>query len=275
MVDFACPKCGRQMSRPDSTVEQAGTCPHCGHVEAIGDDTTPQTGVEDLVLEPGGERRVKLRNRFAVLTAVLAAAVVVAFLAWPEKDEAAQANALNERGLGHLARGELDEAERMFRKALAIFERVAHQEGIAVACSNLGLIYQTRGKLDEAERMHRKALAIEERLGLQEGMAESYNNLGTIYQTRGKLDEADQMYRKSLDISERLGLQVLTANQYGNLGIIYEMRGKLDEAREFWMKARDLYARIGMPHEVKEVQGWLDELDAEHPTSGPATPSRE
>ncbi len=36
---------------------------------------------------------------------------------------------------------------------------------------NLGLIYQTRGELDRAEEMHKKSLAIEEKLGRQEGMA--------------------------------------------------------------------------------------------------------
>ena len=36
---------------------------------------------------------------------------------------------------------------------------------------NLGLIYQTRGELDRAEEMHKKSLAIEEKLGNEEGMA--------------------------------------------------------------------------------------------------------
>ncbi len=46
---------------------------------------------------------------------------------------------------------------------------------------NQRLIYRTRGDLDEAEKLFRKSLAIEERLGRQEGMAAAYGNLGTIY----------------------------------------------------------------------------------------------
>jgi len=71
-------------------------------------------------------------------------------------------------------------------------------EAIAAGTGNLGLIYRTRGQLDRAEEMHKKALAINEKLGRQKGMANQYGNLGAIYQTRGELDRAEEMHKKSL-----------------------------------------------------------------------------
>jgi tetratricopeptide (TPR) repeat protein len=63
---------------------------------------------------------------------------------------------------------------------------------------NLGVIYWTRGELDRAEEMLKKSLAINEKLGRQEGMAASYGNLGNIYWTRGELDRAEEMLKKAL-----------------------------------------------------------------------------
>ena len=50
---------------------------------------------------------------------------------------------------------------------------------------NLGIIYRERGELEWAEKMYRKALAIAENLGRQEGMADNCVNLGMVYAMRG------------------------------------------------------------------------------------------
>ena len=90
--------------------------------------------------------------------------------------------------------------------------------------------------------------------------ANTYGNLGLIYQTRGELDRAEEMHKMSLAINENLGRQEGMATTYTNLGLVAEDRGDVDRARELWTKARDLYAKIGIPHEVNDVQGWLDGL---------------
>ena len=53
--------------------------------------------------------------------------------------------------------------------------------------------------------MYKKSLAINEKLGLLEGMASDYGNLGIVLQTRGDLDGAEEMHKKSLEIDEKLG----------------------------------------------------------------------
>ncbi|MHC4353030.1 MAG: tetratricopeptide repeat protein, partial [Planctomycetota bacterium] len=70
---------------------------------------------------------------------------------------------------------------------------------------NVGILYQTRGDLERAEEMYQKSLAINEALGSKEGMAIQYGNLGTLYQTRGDLERAEEMYQKSLLLFEELG----------------------------------------------------------------------
>ncbi len=148
-------------------------------------------------------------------------------------------------GLIHWTRGELDEAQRMHRKSLAIEEKLGRPQGMAAAYGNLGLIHQTRGALDEAERMHRKALEIEEQLGRMEGMARQYGNLGLIHEARGELDEAERMLRKALEINEKLGRLEGMAAQYGNLGLIHQTRGDLDEAERMHRKSLEIEEKLG------------------------------
>ena len=148
-------------------------------------------------------------------------------------------------GLIHQTRGDLDQAERMHRKSLAINEKLGHLEGMAIQYGNLGLIHQTRGELDEAERMHRKALAIDEKLGRLEGMATDYGNLGLIHETRGELDDAERMHRKALEIDEKLGYREGMARHFGNLGLVHGKRGELDEAERMLHKALEIDEKLG------------------------------
>jgi tetratricopeptide (TPR) repeat protein len=84
--------------------------------------------------------------------------------------------------------GDLDTAEQLCERRLALSGPDDRNADTAHALGNLGLIYRTQGDLEQAEAMHRKSLAINEELGRKEGMASDYGNLGWIQQERGKLD---------------------------------------------------------------------------------------
>ena len=155
----------------------------------------------------------------------------------------------------------------MYRKALAIDEAMGRKEGMAIQYGNLGNLFSDRGDLDGAEEMYRKSLALTRRWGgrrgwrtsmaisatssataaiwtgrrrciakpshrrgdgRKEGMAADYGNLGLLRRARGDLDGAEEMYRKSLAIDEAMGRKEGMANQYGNLGNLLSDRGDLD-----------------------------------------------
>lgn len=92
-------------------------------------------------------------------------------------------------------------------------------------------------------------------------MASNYGNLGILYEIRCELDKAKEYYLKSLAITEELGIKETSANQYVNLGLLYETLGELDKTRESWQKSVALYQQVSMPHMVKKVESWIDELD--------------
>lgn len=66
---------------------------------------------------------------------------------------------------------------------------------------------QTRGDLDGAEQMHRKALAINEKLGRLEGMANAYANLGCIMHDREDMKRARALWLQSRNLFAKLGAQ--------------------------------------------------------------------
>jgi tetratricopeptide (TPR) repeat protein len=131
---------------------------------------------------------------------------------------------------------------------------------VLIWLNELGYIYYSIGELDKAEQMQIKSLEIDEKLGRLEEMANDYGNWGLIYRKRGELDKAEQMFRKALEIAEKRGLQEIIAILYSNFGVIYKERGDLKKAKEYWEKARDLFKKIGMPHRVKQVEEWIDQM---------------
>lgn len=163
----------------------------------------------------------------------------------PESRNAGTAHALGNLGMIKKTRGDLAQAEEMQLKALEIDEEIGHKQGIAREYENLGLIYQTRGELDRAEEMHLRSLEFETDLDRKEGMARQYGNLGNIYQTRGELDRAEAMHLRSLKTEEELGRKEGLSTDYGNLGLIYAKRGNPIQAEEMLLKALAIDEELG------------------------------
>jgi len=159
-------------------------------------------------------------------------------------DESWQAAAFGNLGNVYKRRGDLDGAEQMYKKALAIDEKLSRLEGIADNYGNLGVLCYTRGDLDGAEELYKKALAIDEKLGRPVGMADAYGNFGVVCCSRGDLDGAEEMFKKALAINEKLGRPVGMAVDYGNLGNIYYTRSDLDEAEAMYKKALPINEKL-------------------------------
>jgi tetratricopeptide (TPR) repeat protein len=175
----------------------------------------------------------------------------------PDAETATTAEAYGNLGLVLRTHGDLDGAEVMHRKALAIEEKLRRLEGMAAEYGNLGIVLYARRDLDGAEAMCRKALEIDEKLGRIEGMANHYGNLGLVLEARGDLDEAEEMYRKSLAIDEKLGQIDGVAVDYGNLGNVLKTRGDLDGAEAMYRKSLAIDEKLGRVEGMANQHGNL------------------
>jgi tetratricopeptide (TPR) repeat protein len=149
--------------------------------------------------------------------------------------------------LGNIKRrlGGLDEAEKLYREALALHERLNRDEGIASCYLRLGELCQARDDLDGAVALYEDALTVGQRLNDPEGLAGPYTHLGNVMVLLGDLDKADTQYRTALKIYEDAWNQAGVATGSGNLGILLASRGETDEAEKFFQRALTIFLRLG------------------------------
>lgn len=112
------------------------------------------------------------------------------------------------RAMFYCAKGHYEKAERLFKGALAIQEKVLGLEHKVVAKTrnNLGILYTQQGHYDEAARLFENALAIQEKvLGSEHlDLANTLNNLALLYAAQGRDNEAKTHQRLVLEKCETI-----------------------------------------------------------------------
>lgn len=104
-------------------------------------------------------------------------------------------------GLLHLAKARYVEAEKPLRQALAISETIQESE-ISTDLNNLAVLLKETGDLDEAERLMEKALAIDKDIWGPDHpqVAICLSNLATLRLKRERFNDAQSMMHRALII---------------------------------------------------------------------------
>jgi CHAT domain-containing protein/tetratricopeptide (TPR) repeat protein len=149
----------------------------------------------------------------------------------------------NEAGF-HQERGELAEAERLYRQALAVDEkkRGADDPGIVRSLSSLADFYRRRGQLAEAEALMKRALAIREKSnGSMENIAtaQALGELAEVYLAQGRHNEAEPLLKRALASYEKLfgAESEHTAGAVQKLAEVYRGQRRHAEAELLYKRA--------------------------------------
>ena len=169
----------------------------------------------------------------------------------------AESAALNSLARVHSIRGDLEEAEKTLRAAVALDERHGWLPGLAVAYGNLGRVLQDRGDLAESEEMLRRALELNTRLGRTAGIAVQTANLGSLQLRRGDVEGARESFRRALDLNLELDRPDATAGCFMGLGLVHEEAGELAAAEEMYASAQRIYQRLGQVEGLVNAYGNL------------------
>ena len=156
--------------------------------------------------------------------------------------------------------GQLGEAERLYRQALAIDEGLTAadpddaeaQRDLSISYTDLARVLERAGQ-PEAEQFYRQALAIRERLAAadsgnaqaQRDLSIAYTDLADVLITAGQLGEAERLYRQALAIDEPLAAadsgnaqaQRDLSISYGSVARVLERAGQLGEAERLYRQA--------------------------------------
>jgi tetratricopeptide (TPR) repeat protein len=114
---------------------------------------------------------------------------------------------MNNLGTTLLAKGKLEEAEKVHREALALKLKLLGEEHtlIAATLNNLASVLRKEGNLSAAEATNRHALAMRIKLLGEEhaDTAVSLENLATVLSDQNNYAEAEPLVRKCLTIREK------------------------------------------------------------------------
>jgi len=185
------------------------------------------------------------------------------------KDSPASANTAEVLAAAYDYAGRYPEAEALFRRAIAVYERDASvgatDRGRALANLALNLEYQKRD--DDALGVYRRALPLlEQATGYDRtGLAEAQAGIARIYHRKpGKLKDAEASYRAAL-ATRRAALgddHPSVAMDHHNLAVVLEDQRRLPEAIDACMRAEDIRAKTlapEHPHRM-ETEGLCERL---------------
>ena len=84
--------------------------------------------------------------------------------------------------------------------------RIKSRSRFGVNLNNLGALQYAKGNATKAEQLYRRALAIKEKvLGRDHpDVAMTLNNLAVLYKSQGRFTEAEPLYRRSLSIFQKV-----------------------------------------------------------------------
>lgn len=173
----------------------------------------------------------------------------------PKEKEKLLAKYLNLSGIALTDAGRYAEAESLFKRSLAIWEKALGPDhpDVAISLNNLGLLYQAQGRYAEAKPFFERSLAIREKeFGPDHpDVANSLNNLGLLYKAQGRYAEAEPLLKRSLAIREKaLGQShPNVAIGLNNLAKLYQAQGKYAQAEPLYRRALAILKKaLGSDH---------------------------
>lgn len=150
---------------------------------------------------------------------------------------------LNETGLALYKAGKYVEAEPLYQRSVAIWEKSLGKDHpyVATSLNNLASLYRTQGKYEQAEPLFIRSLAIRGKAYGKDhpSIANSLNNLAGLYSTQGKYEQAEPLYQRSLAIREKsLGKDHPdVALSLNNLAALYYEQGKYEQAEPLYQRS--------------------------------------
>jgi tetratricopeptide (TPR) repeat protein len=128
--------------------------------------------------------------------------------------------------------GDVQEALRLYREALQMYDGSGDRAGLAATLSNIGTVYDNLGQRAQALAYYEKALPIREEVGDRAGLATTLSNIGLVYDNLGQRAQALVYYEKALPIWEEVGGRAGERVTRYNMAMLYRAQGQLRKAVE-------------------------------------------
>ena len=165
--------------------------------------------------------------------------------------------ALDEAGRGHAENilaivewkvSNLDEAERLYRRAHVSAHSAGESRLAAMTASNLGVIASVRGNDVQARRYFETGLADARTSGLADQVVAALVNLGLLHLQLRRLDEADAALGEARELATVIGDMGMRITVELDLAKLRLRQDRLDEAHACCVEANAIALRTGDTH---------------------------
>lgn len=174
-----------------------------------------------------------------------------------------EARTLNDFAGVYYARGDLRQAERMWREAARRFRQLDEREGSAAAYNNLGDVLFLEGHLVEARKMLLAAIPEYEAIEESSGVALVFSDLGNLARAQGELQEAEGNYQRAQGIASGISDNSTLANVLSGEADVAMDRGDLTAAGKSYADALRLRTQIGEMQNLEESKVSIAKLSIE------------
>jgi len=132
-----------------------------------------------------------------------------------------------------------ENAVNYFNKSLAINERLANENAIAMINSNLALIYADKGDYEKSLEYFKKTLTIRTIRKEKVGIIAARINMSVVLNNLKRYDESVQHLKKALDLAREMNDPVQMRSCYGMLSETYEKAGDTKNSMYYFGLYRD------------------------------------
>ncbi len=157
-------------------------------------------------------------------------------------------------GLVLLGRGDISAAEDELRACVKLCERSGQREALAVTQGNLGDCAMARGQLDEASRLYEEALAIAVDLGLGDEQTENLRRLAECHLRLGDPARAWSLGRRAARLARRQSGKFEHAQLLRIVGLHHEIGGRQRRAAAVHARALETLDELGRSFEAARVR---------------------
>jgi serine/threonine protein kinase/tetratricopeptide (TPR) repeat protein len=150
-------------------------------------------------------------------------------------------------------RGEFDRAERHFRHALAMYEKIQPPDdhGRLSALRQIGRVLTQLGRLEEGERYTQRTLAeVRALFGERDPVyVDATHDLGALRSAQGRYREALQLFEQAAKGRELVYGEnnELTTNAYTNVAVVQQLLGNTAEAERAYLAILDRLESVPDP----------------------------
>lgn len=165
-----------------------------------------------------------------------------------------------ELGIKYLGEGNTADAEEYFLKGYREAEELSIPVVIAFSLRLLATAQVKNNKLNEAEKGFKRALQICQKLNNNKGISEAKAGLASVYFIRGKLLKAADLYNESIIVYPKEASALRLAMLYTDLGQVYLRLKKWQSAEEAFVNAIILCKNCDYTKGEGEIKLFLGEI---------------